>query len=392
MTRPHLVDVSMFWSASGGVRRVLSSKHALLDARGAMRHTVFAPGAARDLGPAGVDAGGVPLPGSGGYRAVLGRAGAARRIEALQPDIVESADPYRLAWASLDAARRLDIPAVAFCHSNLPALAALAARWTGAPAARWVARRTRDYLVRLYAQFDRVLAPSETMAQQLRAWGVPRVERQPLGVDATVFRPAPRDDEFRARLLDHLALSPETRIVVYCGRFAPEKNLPLLAQAVQRLGPGHALLAMGTGPTPPRGAHVRTLPPESDPARVARLLSQADVFAHAGRQETFGLAALEAMACGTPVVVADAAGLGEMARGVGRAVASQRAEDWAEAIDASLHAGDTAGLAAAALERARAHDWPRVVAQFESHYRALMRSHAAGTSAVAPGAPQVSRA
>jgi multicomponent K+:H+ antiporter subunit A len=40
---------------------------------------------------------------------------------------------------------------------------------------------------------------------------------------------------------------PGTRLLVYAGRFAPEKNLDVLAAAVQRLGPGHVLLAVGAG-------------------------------------------------------------------------------------------------------------------------------------------------
>ena len=50
------------------------------------------------------------------------------------------------------------------------------------------------------------------------------------------------------------------------------------------------------------------------------MLASADAFVHAGDQETFGLSVLEAMACGTPAVVRDAEGLGELAGG-GAAVA-----------------------------------------------------------------------
>ena len=59
---PHLLDASMFWGPTGGVRRVLSAKQAGLT-RAGWRHTLLAPGA---RGPGCIDCGGLPLPSSGG--------------------------------------------------------------------------------------------------------------------------------------------------------------------------------------------------------------------------------------------------------------------------------------------------------------------------------------
>lgn len=370
----HLLDVSMFWNAAGGVRRVLGAKHAALPAFG-WRHTVLAPQAhGRGL----VDAGGIALPGLHDYRVVLSRTAAARRIEAIAPDIVEAADPFRLAWASLDAARRLHIPSVAFCHSNLPAIAARlaggprgASTWRG----RWAGAQARRYLVRLYGEFDAVFAPSRTMADRLRDWGVAQVVHQPLGVDCRIFDPRRRDLRWRSLLLARLGLPPATRLVVYIGRFAAEKNLHVVTEAVRLLGPGHALLAVGSGPQPPQGAHVRVIGTEGDPARLARLLASCDAFVHAGDQETFGLAALEAMACGVPVVVAAFEGLGELVKDAGLRIPDFRPRHWADAIDAALNLPD-ARLVDAALRRARAHDWPHVADRMDRRYRRLIGARA----------------
>lgn len=366
---PHLLDVSMFWGAAGGVKRALSMRHALLPALG-WRHTVLAPGA---RGNGLVDAGGLPLPGSGGYRAVVSTGRARRCIEALRPDLVEAADPYTLAWAALAAARQLEVPAVAFCHSNLPAIAA---RLLGGASAdsrrrRWVERQARDYLVKLYQGFDLVLAPSRTMVERLHDWGVTRARRQPLGVDCRAFDPRRHDAAWRARLMQGLGLSQDTRLLVYVGRFAPEKNLGVLADAVRLLGRRHLLLAVGEGPCPPQGAQVRCVGVERDPARLARLLTSADAFVHAGDQETFGLSVLEAMACATPVVVHAADGLGEMAQDAGWVVPGLRPRDWAEAMDAALH-GRSDGRVHTALARARAHDWRMVMQQLDRRYRGLI--------------------
>ncbi|RZL40681.1 MAG: glycosyltransferase family 1 protein [Rubrivivax sp.] len=365
---PHLVDVSMFWGPTGGVRRVLMAKHERLRALG-WRHTVMAPGAS---GPGIVDCGGLPLPHSGGYRVVLGRARAARQLEFIAPDVIECADPYTLAWATLDAAEVLRVPAVAFCHSDLPALAA---RLVGGPRAnrfgRAAERWAQRYLARLYRHFDLVLAPSRGLAERLQAWGVPRVGVQPLGVDCSVFTPTARDEAWRTELCREHGLAASTQLLVYTGRFAAEKNLSLLADAVRMLGPGHMLVAVGSGPLPPTGPQVLVLPPEHDANQLARIVASADAYVHAGDQETFGLGVLEAMACGTPVVVAAARGLAELARDAGVLVPSPLPRLWAEAISASLASPD-ATLRRAALARAQAQDWPRVMQQLSQRYTALI--------------------
>ena len=164
---------------------------------------------------------------------------------------------------------------------------------------------------------------------------------------------------------------------IYTGRFAAEKNLALLARAVQRLGPGHVLVAVGSGPVPPEGPQVLRLPPEHDSSRLARMVASSDVYVHAGDQETFGLGVLEAMACGTAVVVAGTGGLAELADGSGLLVERPSSQVWAEAIRASLSGGNNAVLRRAALNRAQQQDWQLVMAQLTQRYTALLGRSAA---------------
>jgi alpha-1,6-mannosyltransferase len=369
----HLVDATMFWSATGGgVRRYLLAKHAWLAQRPDWRHTIAAPGIAAASGMAALPS--IALPGSGGYRLPLRRGAIADVLEALRPDLIEAGDPYRVAWSALDAARSLAIPAVAYCHSNIEQLARLAAGQRFGRAAAGAARR---YAKHVYAGFDLVLAPSRCMREHLDDWGVARVALQPLGVDSGAFHPSRASAAWRSEQ----GLPADARVLLYAGRFAPEKHLDILADAVRQLGDPYVLVAIGAGPSPPPAdARVRIVPFVAGLDALATALASADVFVHAGDQETFGLSALEALACGTPIVVRDAEGLGELVDvDTGIAVGSGSGAAFAEAIVA-LFERDRAALRRAARARAEASDWDRVMPELLGHYGRLLSRDAAAPS------------
>ncbi len=363
----HLLDVTMFWSPQGGgVQRYLRTKRRWMARRTTWCHSIVVPG------PDSNEVYGlpsVPLPGSGGYRLSWQRRACARRIEALHPSVIEVGDPYRLAWSAVDAGQRLGVPVIGTCHSNVPLLAAsVAGAWARQAAAR--------YLRHVYARMDLVLAPSRWMARQLREAGVDRVVLQPLGVDCSAFHPQRID----RRLRERLNLASEARLLVYAGRFAPEKHLDVLVGAVEKLGPPYVLVVVGAGPAaPPAGPRVRVLPYQRSEMLLARVLAAADVFVHAGNQETFGLALLEAMACGTPVVARAAAGLAELlspdaAVGVADGP-SGTATAFAEAVR-SLEDRDVGAMRAAARRHALHYDANRIFARLFSRYAVISNAQA----------------
>ncbi|NUZ05564.1 glycosyltransferase [Piscinibacter koreensis] len=386
MTRPardcHVVDTTMFWSPTGGgVRRYLHAKHAWLAVQPGWRHTIAVPrgsdpAAPEPSSPVRAVLPSLPIPGSGGYRLPVSRRAVAAALRDLEPDLVECGDPYRVAWGALDAAQALGVPAVAYCHSNLERMAQLAGgRWAGAAA--------RRYAAHLYRHFDAVLAPSQSMTRHLRAWGVDRAECQPLGVDSALFHPARRARDARVAL----GVGDDARLLVFAGRFAPEKHLDVLAAAVCKLGARYVLLAVGAGPTPPPGSErVRIVPFVAGAPALAALIASADAFVHAGDQETFGLSVLEAMACGTPVIARRAEGLAELVdASVGACVDGGSADDFAAAIDAFFRDADVAACRAAARARAERHDWNRVLPELAARYQRLLDSGPERAPATAAG-------
>ena len=365
----HLVDITMFYAAEGGgVSTYLNAKAHWLAGRGRVRHTIMSPnvktcGAAV---PALVRIPAAGLPGFHGYRMPLSVSGPVRLLESAHPDLVEAGDAGHCAWAALRMRKRYGIPAVAFYHSDLP-------RLVQPRLGRWVARGACKYLARLYGQFDLVLAPSRLMVQQLEAIGVHGAVHQPLGIDSSVFRPQPDGEEVRAALRDELGLSPETRLLVYAGRFTPEKRLDVLVEAVRRLGARYHLLLVGGGDELPAAHNATHIPYTRDQRRLARLLAGCDLLVHPGDRETFGLIVLEAMACGLPVVATNGGGVAELVDAeTGLLAEPNNVDSLASAIEA-IYQRDMAGMGAAARRKAvERYDWNQILPQVLGRYDGLM--------------------
>ena len=375
----HVADVTMFHAVhSGGVRRYLQEKRRWLRERTGYRHSLVLPSRAAAEGDDVVELPSLPLPFSHGYRLPLARRDATRALVELQPDVIEAGDPTHLAWAALEAGQRLGVPVIGFHHSDLPRAVARAC-------GRTAGRLAEAYIRNLYRRFDLVLAPSQCMVQQLQALGVPQVEHQALGVDSHTFHPDRASKGWRLRL----GAGPGDRLLVFAGRFAVEKNLPVLYSMLDRLGPGHILVLVGGGSPPPAHPAVRVLPFIGNGSRLAALIASCDLFVHAGDQETFGLAPLEAMACGVPVVAARAGGLAELVDdSVGCAVpaddADTLASGMAEAV-CRLCEGELQPLREAARRRAEAYDWERIVPTMAARYASF--GQRLEMSPVVPGLP-----
>jgi alpha-1,6-mannosyltransferase len=299
----HLVDTTLFYSpTSGGVKRYLSAKHAWLKAHTSWQHTIVVPGEEDHFEPGEVSTlSGWSIPGTFNYRLPSDPRRWTRMLSALNPSFIEAGDAFHPAWGAWQVARQRGIPIAAFYHSNLPQI--LGRRFGGGLTERILCR----YLRWLYERFDVVFAPSRLMCEFLNSMGVPHTVYQPLGVDAEIFHPKRRKPGLRAKL----GLPANARVLVYAGRFAGEKNLPVLLQAFAKLGNPYHLLMIG-GDREARPTHnVTMLPYRRDSLELAEWIASADALVHAGTKETFGLVLLEAMACGRPVVAARASAIPE---------------------------------------------------------------------------------
>lgn len=257
-----------------------------------------------------------------GYRFVLDPRPVLRALERLNPDVVEVSDKATLAVAARWARSR-GVRSVLFSHERLDAI--LAPRLPPSPMVRRALEGAVDQWNRRLARaFDAVVVTSAFGAAEFVRVGATELHRVPLGVDLSIFRPLPRavppvDGSRQVRMVHLGRLSAEKR---------PELALATVAE-LRRRGMAVRLDIVGEGPLGPelRRAALRAgLPVEfhghigvrSD---VARLLANADLALAPCPVEAFGLAVLEALACGTPVVAAQRGAAGELlVRGAGVAV------------------------------------------------------------------------
>lgn len=364
----HLVDTTLFYSpTSGGVKRYLNAKHAWLAAHTVWEHTLVVPGRRNRIERGGTcTLAGYKVPGTFNYRLPLNARRWTRLLAELEPSLIEAGDAFHPGWCAWRVAQRRGIPVAGFYHSNLPQL--MGRRFLGAitePA-------LRRYLRALYGRFDVVFAPSRVMCGYLADLGVPHAVHQPLGVDAEVFHPRRRTHTLRARL----GLPADTRLLVYAGRFAEEKNLPLLLQAFVRLGRPYHLLLIGGRRTARPQANVTMLPYRRDSLELACWIASADALVHAGTRETFGLVTLEAMACGRPVIAARAGAFPEIVdEKVGMLAEPESVTGMAEAIVA-LYQRDLETVGAAARARVLRHfTWDRSFQSQTAAYAGLIGAH-----------------
>nr|WP_110687963.1 glycosyltransferase family 1 protein [Salinicola aestuarinus] len=362
----HIADVTMFYApASGGVRTYLDAKHRRLARRPGTTCSLLIPGPQPPTGEGVYQVPSPPLPFSKGYRFPLRKRGWEQQLVRLAPDIIEAGDPYVTGWAALNAGRQLDVPVVGFYHSDLPRLIS---NRLGLGSDRLVER----YVYRLYRRFDQVLAPSQVMAERLKRIGLERVTVQPLGVDLESFHPRYQDSTLRQRL----GLDDDTKLMIFVGRGSREKNLHHLLEMSRQLGKGYHLLLVGPNMPSQVPDNVSVIDRYTPTEEVASWLASSDVLVHAGTQETFGLVALEAMACGIPVVAARAGALTEnVPAGCGFLSEPHSPADMVRAIRELFGNHDAASVGREARRYVeRHHDWDIVIDGLFSHYRRLTQS------------------
>jgi alpha-1,6-mannosyltransferase len=293
-TRPlRIADVTMFYGErSGGIRTYLEAKAAYAARTGRFEHHLVIPGRATASDGVGRhEHRSLRVAASNGYRVPFGGAELQATLHELAPDIVLLHDPFWTPRGASRAAHECGAAVIAVHHSS----ASLHAAGLPGPDAVY-ARVLRRWYRRAYLDVDAIMSVVDTRLDVQR----PATLRLRLGIEPA-FRPRPE--------------IPRADHVLYVGRLSREKGLRQLLEAAAASAQPWPLVLLGTGPMGDAlrerarqlglGARVSFEPYVNDRDALAERFAAARCAVLPGAHETFGLAALEAAACATPVVTAE---------------------------------------------------------------------------------------
>lgn len=333
----------------------------------------------------------LPLPGVGalapdswiayGYPLVL------RELASWAPDVVHLHTPFPVSWLGMRAARRLFLPVVATYHANVVGSARAYAprmlRFLSGPLMGPLSKAE----VAFYSAAQVVTAPSRSAASQLLERGL----RAPVivlsnGVDVGRFAPAWQTGPGSAPSPVRQDRPPTA---LYVGRLSSEKGMADLTLAIRHLMEMHPSIrfrVVGDGPW--RRRLLRELEPwvRSGRLHVAgyvawqtlpQLYRDADVFVFPSAVETQGLAVLEAMASGLPVVGVKGGAVPDLVEHGRNGFLVSPGDGQALAQAALRVLGDEglrSSMAEQARETARRHRVEAVVASLEQLYEAVIEA------------------
>jgi alpha-1,6-mannosyltransferase len=238
--------------------------------------------------------------------------------------------------------------------------------------------------------FDHHIANSAYTAEELRpaAQGqlVPRSTWiRPMGVDLAHLSPQRRSTGLRSRLLQNFGAPEESVLLLYAGRLVPEKNLPLLFDVLLHLAEDrehdYRLLIVGDGIEHSYWERrlLREIPGRvvflghiKDKDVLGDLYANCDVFVHPNPHEPFGIAPLEAMASGLPLVAPNTGGIASYANPGNAWTVNADVFSFAGAIREIIANRElTLEKTRRALLTAQLHRWENVAASFFDLFESL---------------------
>ena len=224
--------------------------------------------------------------------------GVARALKRFRPEVVHVVNPIILGVGGVYLARRQKLPLVVSYHTNV---------------ATYATYYNLDFLIGFTKRATRLvhnqahitLCTSESTMAYLLKEGIKRVRLWPQGVDSQRFRPDLASKRWRGKLTDG---NPRSRLLLYVGRVASEKGIENLKVVLEEI-PDTRLAIVGDGPARRDLETIFAGTPTVFTGTLrgrmlARAYASADVFLFPSTTDTLGMAMIEALASGLPVVAA----------------------------------------------------------------------------------------
>ena len=325
---------------------------------------------------------GLPIPRYSHLKMGLPSTQALCRLWARQrPDLVHLVTEGPLGWSALQAAQRLKLPVSSDFRTNFHAYSAhYGLGWLRSPIVA--------YLRHFHNRTAVTMVPTEAMRRELGALGFNRLKVVARGVDTALFNPERRSDDLRTRW----GAGAQTKVVLYVGRLASEKNLDALVaawRALHQAQPDSRLVLVGDGPA---RAELQRQCPQAvfaglrSGVDLAAHYASADVFLFPSITVTWGNVTPEAMASGLAVLAYDCAAAAQLIRSGSNGLLAPFNETQAFvrlAVRLALGQGGNSAMRQSARQSVTEMSWESVVGQLEAAL--LQTARSGGAWAHAPG-------
>ncbi|BBH24820.1 glycosyl transferase [Paenibacillus baekrokdamisoli] len=234
-----------------------------------------------------------------------------RALHAFGPTLIHVATPFNMGLCGVHYARKYQVPLVASYHTHFD-------RYLPFYNLHWMVKMLWRYMNWFHHDSRSIFVPSRSTLLDLkqRGWDEARLEVWTRGIDTKQYHPGVDRNTF---LTQH-DISPDKFIVLYTGRLSPEKNVDVALAAFAKfqrdICPDALFVLAGDGPSADllkQQAERERIPTRflgfTGMPNLQQWYAAADTFLFPSSTETFGNVVLEAMACGTPIVCADAGGV-----------------------------------------------------------------------------------
>lgn len=228
-------------------------------------------------------------------------------FKAVDLDVVHTHSPFIFGWYGLTTARKQRIPRVTTFHTLIREYV----DYLSTKTKKFLQMTTGEYYKVHYRYYDEIITPSQAVQDNLPEVDVSK-NVIPTGIDVDFFKPTkPGEDIPRGE-----------KTYLYLGRLGKEKKIDQIIRASERfLEKDDKLLIVGKGPERKKLEKIAKNTDVSDQIqfegfvekkKLPEYYSVADLFITASDSETQGLVLTESLACGTPVLAADAYALPEV--------------------------------------------------------------------------------
>lgn len=222
-----------------------------------------------------------------------------------KPDIIHVATPFNVGLCGLHYAKKLNIPLVGSYHTDFD-------KYLEYYDLQFLTKVLWRYMRWFHRPMRKIYVPSIDTKETLKKHGFMNIDIWSRGIDCSTFHP----NFDRGAMLSRYGIK-EKHVLLYVGRIAPEKDVVLLPDIhnslPERVREDVHWLIVGDGPNQ---EELRKMAPENmtftgflSGQELAHVYAASDLFVFPSPTETFGNVVLEAIASGTPAIVANAGGV-----------------------------------------------------------------------------------